>query len=229
MNLGAGERMAEKIRRAQLEGSRYADRPPIGKPEVIERVPREALTRFYRDWYRPNLMAVIVTGDVDRDAVVGMIKSHFSALTNPSPARPRPGVRRPGEARHALRDRHRQGNDRDAGRVQQPAAGAQPGVGRRLSRDHAGPVVRRDAHRPARRADPAREPAVYPRRGGSQPVPDAADQGRGQPPGAGVERRRRARPRRARHRAAARRARSASPRPSSRARSRTGWRATSAS
>jgi zinc protease len=33
---------------------------------------------------------VIVAGDVDRDAVVSMIKSHFSALTNPSPARPRP-------------------------------------------------------------------------------------------------------------------------------------------
>ena len=35
-------------------------------------------------------MAVIVVGDVDRNAVVGMIKSHFSRLTNPSPARPRP-------------------------------------------------------------------------------------------------------------------------------------------
>ncbi len=90
MNLGAGERMADKIRRAQLEGSRYADRRPIGKPDVLERVPREALRRFYRDWYRPNLMAVIVTGDVDRDAVVNMIKAHFTALTNLSPARPRP-------------------------------------------------------------------------------------------------------------------------------------------
>jgi zinc protease len=90
MNLGAGERMADKIRRVQLEGSRYTDRAPIGKPDVLAGVPREALTRFYRDWYRPNLMAVIVAGDVDRDAVVAMIKSHFSALTNPSPARPRP-------------------------------------------------------------------------------------------------------------------------------------------
>jgi zinc protease len=90
MHLGAGERTADKVRRAQLEGSRYADRPPIGKPDVLERVPREALTRFYREWYRPNLMAVIVAGDVDRDAVVSMIKSHFSALANPSPARPRP-------------------------------------------------------------------------------------------------------------------------------------------
>jgi zinc protease len=90
MNLGAGERTADKIRRVQLEGSRYADRPPIGKPDVLERVPREALTRFYRDWYRPDLMAVIVAGDVDRDAMVGMIKSHFSSLKNPSPERPRP-------------------------------------------------------------------------------------------------------------------------------------------
>ena len=81
MNLGAGERTADKVRRVQLEGSRYADRPPIGKPEIIEKAPREALTRFYKDWYRPNLMAVIVAGDIDRDRVVGMIKDHFSSLS----------------------------------------------------------------------------------------------------------------------------------------------------
>src|SRR5262245_42340056 len=90
MRLGAGERTLDKIRRAQLEGSRYADRTPIGKPEIIQNAERGPLLRFYRDWYRPNLMAVIVVGDVDRDAVVGMINSHFSSLTNPSPERPRP-------------------------------------------------------------------------------------------------------------------------------------------
>jgi zinc protease len=90
MHLGAGERTQDKISRVQLDGSRYADRPPIGKPDVIEHAQREQLTRFYHDWYRPDLMAVIVVGDVDRDAVVTMIKSHFSSLTSPSPARPRP-------------------------------------------------------------------------------------------------------------------------------------------
>src|SRR4051812_46682839 len=90
MHLGAGERMLDKIRHVQLEGSRYADRPPIGKPEIIERVQRDALTRFYRDWYRPDLMSVIVVGDVNRDAVVAMIKDHFSSLASPSPKRPRP-------------------------------------------------------------------------------------------------------------------------------------------
>ncbi len=90
MGLGAGERTQDKIRRVQLEGSRYADRPPIGNPDVIARAGREQLTRFYRDWYRPDLMAVIVVGDIDRDAAVAMIKAHFSGLAAPLPARPRP-------------------------------------------------------------------------------------------------------------------------------------------
>ena len=42
MHLGAGERTQDKIRRAQLEGSRYADRPPIGKPEIIQNAKRDA-------------------------------------------------------------------------------------------------------------------------------------------------------------------------------------------
>ena len=67
-----------------------SSRPPIGNPDVIQRAQREQLTRFYRDWYRPDLMAVIVVGDVDRDAAVKMITSQFSSLTNPSPVRPRP-------------------------------------------------------------------------------------------------------------------------------------------
>ena len=98
MNLGAGERTADKVLRVQLEGSRYVDRRPIGKPEIIERATRDTLMRFYRDWYRPDLMAVIVTGDVDRESVVAMIKQHFSGLTNPSPARPRPAFDVPDKA-----------------------------------------------------------------------------------------------------------------------------------
>ncbi len=89
MRLGAGERTRDKIRRVQLEGSRYAERSPIGNPDIIEKARREQLTRFYRDWYRPDLMAVIVVGDVDRNAVATMIKDHFSHLTSPSPERPR--------------------------------------------------------------------------------------------------------------------------------------------
>jgi len=88
--LGAGARTRDELQRVQLEGSRYAERPPIGDPAVIERAQREQLVRFYRDWYRPDLMAVIVVGDIDQAGVVRMIEERFAGLTNPSPARPRP-------------------------------------------------------------------------------------------------------------------------------------------
>jgi len=90
LHLGATERTQDKIRQVQLEGSRYANRPPIGDPDVIQKAQREQLVRFYRDWYRPDLMAVMVVGDVDRDRVVGMIKAHFGPLVTPLSKRPRP-------------------------------------------------------------------------------------------------------------------------------------------
>ena len=113
MHLGAGERTRDKIRRVQLEGSRYANRSPIGEPEVIERAQREQLMRFYRDWYRPDLMAVIVVGDVDRDAVVGDDQDALLVADQSGADAAAAGVRRAGAARHALHHRHRQGNDRD--------------------------------------------------------------------------------------------------------------------
>jgi zinc protease len=93
MHLGAGERTEDKILQQQLQGSRYADRSPIGKPEIIQNVGRGPLMRFYRDWYRPDLMAVIAVGDFDRTAVEGLIKAHFSSISSipsVSPERPRP-------------------------------------------------------------------------------------------------------------------------------------------
>src|SRR5712691_11980615 len=55
MRLGADERTQAQIRRVQLAGSRYADRAPIGNPDVIQQAQREQLVRFYHDWYRPDL------------------------------------------------------------------------------------------------------------------------------------------------------------------------------
>ena len=89
-SLGAGQRTEDKMRGVELEGSRYVDRSPIGTPAVIESAQREQLVRFYRDWYRPDLMAIIVVGDVDRNAVAAMIRQHFSSLVNPRPERRRP-------------------------------------------------------------------------------------------------------------------------------------------
>jgi zinc protease len=87
---GAGARISDRVLPIILKDSRYADRVPIGKTEVIRTFPPERLTQFYADWYRPNLMAVVAVGDFDQAQVVGMVKKHFTGLTNPPNERPRP-------------------------------------------------------------------------------------------------------------------------------------------
>ncbi|MES3024706.1 MAG: insulinase family protein [Pseudomonadota bacterium] len=73
--------------------SRYAKRIPIGQEDIIKNAPPEALRRFYKDWYRPDLMAVIVVGDIDPAAAEKMIKTHFGAMAMPANPRPRPFIK----------------------------------------------------------------------------------------------------------------------------------------
>jgi zinc protease len=87
---GAAARMRDKQIPILLAGSRYAERLPDGKKEVIETFAYDTLKRFYRTWYRPNLMAVIAVGDFDKARIEGLVKKHFGPLTNApgAPARP---------------------------------------------------------------------------------------------------------------------------------------------
>jgi len=85
--LGAGARLLDVEMPVLLKDSRYAERLPIGKPEVIRSFPYDRLKKFYADWYRPDLMAVIAVGDFDPAVVEGMIRSHFGSI--PAPANPR--------------------------------------------------------------------------------------------------------------------------------------------
>ena len=93
--LGAGARMLEAQLPVLLKGSRYADRMPIGKPEILRTFPYERLKKFYTDWYRPDLMAVIVVGDFDPAVVEPMIRAHFGAIPMPASPRPRPNYEVP--------------------------------------------------------------------------------------------------------------------------------------
>ncbi|MDE0632901.1 MAG: insulinase family protein [Caldilineaceae bacterium] len=72
-----------------LGESRYTDRMPIGDMEIVQNTPGETLRSFYRDWYRPDLMAVVVVGDIDVDDVETRIEEHFGPLTAPETVRPR--------------------------------------------------------------------------------------------------------------------------------------------
>ncbi len=86
---GADDRMFRKIYPKQYEGSKYALRLPIGKDSILKTFKYDAIKRFYRDWYRPNLMAVVVVGDIDIAATEKMIAEMFGGLKNPANPRPR--------------------------------------------------------------------------------------------------------------------------------------------
>ena len=81
---GADARMADKQFPVLLKGSRYADRLPIGDKQTLETFKPAAVSRFYSDWYRPDLMAIVAVGDFDPAAIERLIKSHLSDV----PARP---------------------------------------------------------------------------------------------------------------------------------------------
>ncbi len=87
---GAEARIRDKQIPILLAGSRYAERLPDGKPEVIAKFSYDTLKRFYKTWYRPDLMAVIAVGDFDRAQIEERIKKQFGPLAVPpgAPARP---------------------------------------------------------------------------------------------------------------------------------------------
>lgn len=71
-----------------FEGSKYAVRDVIGDTTVIRYHKPETLRAFYHDWYRTDLQAIAIVGDVDVDAVEASVKSLFSkikAVENPKP------------------------------------------------------------------------------------------------------------------------------------------------
>lgn len=96
---GAEDRMFRKVYPKQYEGSRYALRLPIGKDSLLKTFKYDAIKRFYRDWYRPNLMAVVVVGDIDIAATEKMIATMFSGLKNPANPRPRVAANVPARAK----------------------------------------------------------------------------------------------------------------------------------
>lgn len=82
-------RIRDRLLPAILHGSRYKNRLPIGKPDIIENASYDTIRRFYETWYRPDLMAVIAVGDFDSDAIEDSIRTHFAALQAVDEAAPR--------------------------------------------------------------------------------------------------------------------------------------------
>ena len=89
IGLGPDKRMMDQYLPKYLYKSHYADRLPIGKKEILENFKPDVIRKFHKDWYRPNLMALVVVGDINVDEVEKKIKANFSSYKNPTNERPR--------------------------------------------------------------------------------------------------------------------------------------------
>lgn len=81
---GVSSRINEKVFPILANNSRYSSRMPIGLEQVLKGFNHDTLRSFFRDWYRPDLQAVIVVGDVDVNQTKRMIEQLFGDLKNPS-------------------------------------------------------------------------------------------------------------------------------------------------
>jgi zinc protease len=99
---GAGARMQDKQFPVLTRNSRYAERLPIGTPESLRTFSHEALKRFYHEWYRPDLMAIVAVGDFDAKEVERLIHERFDSIPNPRNPRERPEFEVPGHAQTVI-------------------------------------------------------------------------------------------------------------------------------
>ena len=86
---GAFSRINDKQWPVMFKGSKYAERLPIGLPEILKKAPRDTLVRYYKDWYRPENMAVIVVGDFDPALIEKEIAARFGDLKSEGKAKKR--------------------------------------------------------------------------------------------------------------------------------------------
>jgi zinc protease len=92
---GAMTRTMEEVIPVMVNGAKYGQRSPIGKVEILKNFKYEAVKNFYAKWYRPDLMAVILVGDIDPVKMEAEIKSRFSKVpAKPNPT-PRPFIKIP--------------------------------------------------------------------------------------------------------------------------------------
>ncbi|KQT16529.1 peptidase M16 [Chryseobacterium sp. Leaf404] len=89
LGLGADKRMSDKYLPKMLYKSQYANRLPIGTKEVLQNFKPDVIRQFHKDWYRPDLMAIVVVGDINVDEVEKKIKDNFGKYKNPSKPRER--------------------------------------------------------------------------------------------------------------------------------------------
>lgn len=87
---GAQFRMMTETNKILYKGSKYAERDIIGDINIIDNCSYETLRSFYKEWYRPDLQAIIAVGDFDVSEIENKIKELFSQI----PKRDKPKERK---------------------------------------------------------------------------------------------------------------------------------------
>lgn len=87
---GAERRMWKESSKLKYPGSQYAKRDVIGDTAIINNFDYQTIRSYYKKWYRPDLQAIIIVGDVDVDKVEAKIKTLFSDIKKKDNAGERP-------------------------------------------------------------------------------------------------------------------------------------------
>ena len=82
----AVQRLMEQAMPKVYKGTKYEDCMPIGSMDIVDNFPYQDLRDYYQKWYRPDLQAIIVIGDIDVDKIEKKIKKVFSAIPMPKHA-----------------------------------------------------------------------------------------------------------------------------------------------
>lgn len=79
----AAQRLTEEVMPIIYKGSKYEDCMPIGSMDIVDHFPYKDLRDYYNKWYRPDLQAIIVVGDIDVDRMKQRIVSMFDSIPMP--------------------------------------------------------------------------------------------------------------------------------------------------
>ncbi len=76
----AGMRLNNVHFKKVFHNSKYAERNIMGDTSIIKNFEHNVIRKFYKDWYRPDLMAVVAVGDFDVAKMEKRIQKYFSRI-----------------------------------------------------------------------------------------------------------------------------------------------------
>ena len=79
----AMQRLSEQAMPVIYAGTKYSDCMPIGNIDIVRTFPYNDLRDYYSKWYRPDLQAIIVVGDINEDKIEEKIKKLFTKIPLP--------------------------------------------------------------------------------------------------------------------------------------------------